>query len=111
MSAPVGLEPIFTAALLAVVDAFTGATCGEEAFDAALSSAACSLQCFVMASQALCTEPPTDKVDLLKIESPLLLTKTAILSLWDSRPWPPPPNASAVPPPALRTSHELLSVT
>jgi hypothetical protein len=57
--------------------------------DAVRSSDECSAQCFRIESQASWTDPPTDSVDLLKIESPDVCTKTATLSLWVNSPLPP----------------------
>src|SRR5579872_3919396 len=49
----------------------------------------CAAQSRLIASHASCTEPPSDKVDLLTIESPLTLAKTATLFLCRRAPFPP----------------------
>src|SRR6267154_817531 len=97
MSAPAGVD---ATDILVTLDSATWTTCGE-AVTAGLSLAAASaasaaridaeffVQSARMASHAACTDPPSDSVDLLMIESPVARVNTATLLRCKPKPLPP----------------------
>lgn len=87
ISAPGGAESICSLAVevVAVGETAAGITAGTDFSGAgtlaARIDAPCSDQSLVMASHASCTEPPSESVDLLTMESPLTRLNTATLVL------------------------------